>query len=176
MTAIAQQTLAPPLAHLGHWYISLPLFMGPVLALAIALKLQTWRERHRGPDRTGKHSTVTTTHDHDRGKATITVTGPLDYPALLELDIKLGEIAREAPEIVLDLRRVTTADEQAAWSLCEAIGRRRAHSHISAIVKPEPATQSLRTICATEEVELIEQRQSGTTGRRYHPENPTLPT
>jgi anti-anti-sigma regulatory factor len=148
--------LAPPLAHLGHWYVSLPVFMGPVLAVVIALKTQTWRERHHGPDRSGKRSTVAMTRDEDHGKATITVTGPLDYPALLDLEVKLGEIARNTPEIVLDLRHVTTANEQAAWSLCDAIGRTRTDSHVSALVKPEPATESLRTICAAEEVELID--------------------
>ena len=149
--------LAPPLAHLGHWYVSLPIFMGPVLAVVIALKLQSWRERHHGPAQSGKRSTVTMTHDDDRGKATILVTGPLDYPALLDIEIKLGEIARDTSEIVLDLRHLTTADEQAAWGLCDAIGRTPAHSHVSALIKPEPATQSLRTICATEDVELVQE-------------------
>lgn len=147
--------LAPPLAHLGHWYISLPMFMGPVLAVAITLRIQTWRERHHGPDQSGKRSTVAMTRDEDRGNATITVTGPLDYPALLDLEIKLGEIAPGTPAIVLDLRQLTAADEQAAWGLCDAIGRTRTVSHVSALVTPEPATEALRTICAVEEVELI---------------------
>jgi hypothetical protein len=76
-------------------------------------------------------------HDEDHGKATIIVTGPLDYPALLDLEVKLGESARNTPEIVLDLRDVTAADEHAAWGLCDAIGRTRTASHISALVKPE---------------------------------------
>jgi hypothetical protein len=149
--------LAPPLAHLGHWYISLPMFMGPVLAVVITLRIQTWRERHHGPDQSGKRSTVTMTRDGDHGRATIVVTGPLDYPALLDLEIKLGEIAHDTPAIMLDLRQVTAADEQAAWSFCDAVSRTPTGSRVSALIKPEPATQSLRTICATEDVELIDE-------------------
>ncbi|MGC2373311.1 MAG: hypothetical protein WA484_05505 [Solirubrobacteraceae bacterium] len=143
---------APPLAHLGHWYVSLPVFMGPVLLLVIALKIQTWREQHRGPDQSGKHSSVTTTHD-DHGNTTITVTGPLDYPALLDIETELGKAAPDI-EILLDLRRVIEADREAAWSLCDAIGHARAGNRISALVRPEPAMNALRTICAEEGVEL----------------------
>jgi ABC-type transporter Mla MlaB component len=143
---------APPLAHLGHWYISLPVFMGPVLLLVIALKLQTWRERRHGPDQSGKHSTVTTTHD-DHGKTTITVTGPLDYPALLDIETELGKTTTDT-EILLDLHRVTEADQEAAWTLCDAIGLAREANSISALVRPEPAMDALRAICAEEGVEL----------------------
>lgn len=143
---------APPLAHLGHWYISLPVFMGPVLLLVIALKLQTWRERHHGPDQSGKHSTVTTTHD-DHGKTTITVTGPLDYPALLDIEAELRKTAADT-EILLDLHRVTEADQEAACTLCDAIGHAREGNRISALVRPEPAMHALRSICAEEGVEL----------------------
>jgi ABC-type transporter Mla MlaB component len=144
--------LAPPLAHLGHWYVSLPVFMGPVLLLVTALKIQTWREQHHGPDQSGKRSTVTTTHDC-RGNRTITVTGPLDYPALLDIETELGKAATDT-EILLDLRRITEADQEAAWSLCDAIGHARAGNRISALVRPEPAMNALRTICAEEGVEL----------------------
>lgn len=146
---------APPLAHLGHWYVSLPVFMGPVLLLVTALKLRTWRERRYGPDQSGKHSTVVTTRRGD--KATITITGPLDYPATLDLEVELAKIVHDAPEIVLDLRQLTAADEQAAWSLCDAIGRVRTSNRISALINPEPAMHPLRTICAGEEIDLIDQ-------------------
>jgi hypothetical protein len=147
---------APPLAHLGHWYVSLPVFMGPVLLLAIALKLQTWRERRRGPERSGKRSSVTTIADEDHGRATIAVTGPLDFPALLDIEAELGRTA-STPEIVLDLHRVTKADEQAAWSLCDAIGSACAEHHVSALIEPGPAMQALRSICAAEGVDLVEE-------------------
>jgi ABC-type transporter Mla MlaB component len=147
---------APPLAHLGHWYVSLPVFMGPVLLVVIALKVQTWRERRYGPDQSGKRSTVTMTHSED-GKATITMTGPLDYPATLNLEVELAKIVHDTREIVLDLRQLKSADEQAVWNFCDTLGRTRTNNHISALIRPEPAMDPLRTICAEEGVELIEE-------------------
>jgi anti-anti-sigma regulatory factor len=147
---------APPLAHLGHWYVSLPVFMGPVLLVVIALKLHTWRERRSGPERSGQRSIVMVTHDQNRGGPTITVTGPLDYPAVLEIEGELGKLAHDAPEIVLDLRGVTTADEQAAWSLCDAVGRVHTHGHISAVIGSEPAMDALKTICEAEGIGLLD--------------------
>jgi ABC-type transporter Mla MlaB component len=150
---------APPLAHLGHWYVSLPVFMGPVLLLAIALKIQTWRELHHGPDQSGKRSIVTTTHD-DRGNTTIVVTGPLDYPALLEIETELGKATTDT-ETLLDLRRVTEADGEGAWSLCDAIGRARARDRTTALIGPELAMQELRAICAEEGVKLMDETVAG---------------
>lgn len=146
---------APPLAHLGHWYVSLPVFMGPVLLLAIALRLQTWRERHRGPDRSGKRSTVTTTDD-DRGSTTIAVTGPLDYPALLEIETELGKSAPDG-EILLDLRQIAEVDQEAVWSLCDAIGRAHAAGRIAVLATSEANRRALTAICAEEGVELIDE-------------------
>ncbi|HEY8303781.1 MAG TPA: hypothetical protein VIG42_04230 [Solirubrobacteraceae bacterium] len=148
---------APPLAHLGHWYVSLPVFMGPVLLLVIALKIQTWREHRHGPDQSSKHSAVTTTHD-DHGSTTITVIGPLDYPALLDIETELGKTPDT--EILIDLGRITEADREAAWSLCDAIGRASASNRVSALVRPEPTMQmqALRAICAEEGVNLIVER------------------
>jgi adenosylmethionine-8-amino-7-oxononanoate aminotransferase len=144
---------APPLAHLGHWYVSLPVFMGPVLLLVIALKIQTWREQRHGPDQSGKRSTVTTTHG-DHGNTTITVTGPLDYPALLEIETELGKTAPET-DILLDLRRITETDQEAAWSLCDAISRAHAHDCITALIKPDPVMQAFGATFAEEGVELV---------------------
>jgi hypothetical protein len=111
----------PPLAHLGHWYVSLPIFMGPVLLIAIALKIQTWRERRNGPDTTGKRSTVITTTDNQT--ATLVLGGPLDYPVLVELEAALSTLPPSTTAIMLDLLQLTSADKEAAWSLCDAIGR-----------------------------------------------------
>jgi hypothetical protein len=36
-----------PLAHFGHWYISLPIFMGPVIVLAGWLLVVSWKDRRR---------------------------------------------------------------------------------------------------------------------------------
>jgi ABC-type transporter Mla MlaB component len=142
----------PPLAHLGHWYVSLPVFMGPVLLLVIALKVNAWRERRHGPDRSGKRSSVTTTHND--GKAILTVTGPLDYPALLDIESELGKTTPYRPEILLDLRHLTSADKQAAWDLCDVVGRAHASNHISALICPGPAMHALRTACAAEGIRV----------------------
>jgi hypothetical protein len=153
---------APPLAHLGHWYVSLPVFGGPVVVLAIALKIQTWRESRHGPDLSGKRSSVTTTHAD--GKTTVTVTGPLDYPALLELEVELGKIARDASAILLDLRPLTTADEQAAEGLCDIISHTRpangqpgCDNQLLVLARCEPAMHALRTACAAEGVQLADE-------------------
>lgn len=38
-------------AHLGHWYISLPIYLGPMLALLAVIKISDARRRRRGdPD------------------------------------------------------------------------------------------------------------------------------
>jgi hypothetical protein len=37
-----------PLAHFGHWYISLPVYLGPVIAVSAFLALSDWRQRRRG--------------------------------------------------------------------------------------------------------------------------------
>ncbi len=145
---------APPLAHLGHWYVSLPVFMGPVLLLLVALKIQTWRERHHGPDTSGKRSTITTTHD-DYDNPTISVSGPLDYPAILEIETELGKTPPDA-EILLDLSLVSDADREAAWSLCDAIGHASTRDRITALVRADPTMRSLRTVLAEEGVKLME--------------------
>lgn len=36
-----------PLAHFGHWYISLPVYFGPVIAVAAFLAISDWRQRRR---------------------------------------------------------------------------------------------------------------------------------
>lgn len=151
---------APPLAHLGHWYVSLPVFMGPAVVLVAALKLNAWRERHpraeRSEARSHKRSRVSAELD-ESGEPRITVTGPLDFPALLDIDVELGQLARRAPgrEIVLDLRGVVEADREAAWSLCEAIGDAPLESRVRVMVSPEPALGPLRRICAEEGIELL---------------------
>jgi hypothetical protein len=34
-------------AHLGHWYVGLPVYLSPVLAVVALLKLSEWRHRRR---------------------------------------------------------------------------------------------------------------------------------
>lgn len=144
----------PPLAHLGHWYVSLPVFMGPVLLLAIALKIQTWREDRQEPGLTGKRSTVAIADSG--GAARIVVGGPLDYPALLEIETQLGLVDTGA-KTVLDLCGVSEADRESAWTLCEAIDRARARERIKVVITTGEQMRTLRTVCAQEGIELLEQ-------------------
>jgi ABC-type transporter Mla MlaB component len=139
----------PPLAHLGHWYVSLPIFMGPVLLIAIALKIQTWREGRRGPDTSGKRSVVRAIGS-DRQTVTIAIAGPLDYRALIELESALAADCRDAAAITLDLRSLTEADQEAAWSLCDTIGRSR-----------EPSSVEIRLAVATPCAEMLARTLTG---------------
>jgi uncharacterized membrane protein (GlpM family) len=41
------------IAHFGHWYISGPIYLVPVLALIAYMRITNWRERRR--KRTGAH-------------------------------------------------------------------------------------------------------------------------
>jgi len=41
------EVMAPPLAHFGHWYVSLPVFMGPVVALFGYIYIGEWRNKRR---------------------------------------------------------------------------------------------------------------------------------
>lgn len=147
-------TFAPPLAHLGHWYVSLPVFGGPVLALALALKIQTWREARKGPDQTGKRSTVS--NSRTSKQSTVSVSGPLDYPALLELEVELGKLAGEASEVVLDLHRLTRADEEAISGLCDAISNAGAHDRVGVRLPPEPTAEALSAALKSEGVRLLQ--------------------
>jgi ABC-type transporter Mla MlaB component len=150
---VVSLTFAPPLAHLGHWYVSLPVFMGPVVVLALALKVQTWREAHKRPDRAGKRSSVSSSSADER--VTIAVSGPLDYPALLETEVELGKVAHDAHAIVLDLRRLTTADEESAAGLCDVIAGTHAEERISVLLPREPCASHLNAALASEGIRLV---------------------
>jgi ABC-type transporter Mla MlaB component len=140
----------PPLifAHLGHWYISLPVFMGPVLVLVVALKIQTWRDRRARPEQAAKHSKVTVTEDAE--KMIVAVSGPLDYPAVVEIEIALGNTQEHTTELLLDLSGLTTAQTESVWLLCDAVGREHLIDHVSALVSSEPAMETLRAALAAE--------------------------
>lgn len=34
-----------PFAHLGHWYVGLPVYLGPVVLIGAWLKWASWREQ-----------------------------------------------------------------------------------------------------------------------------------
>jgi hypothetical protein len=39
------------LAHLGHWYVGVPVYFGPVLLLIVWFKVGEWRDRRNRPQR-----------------------------------------------------------------------------------------------------------------------------
>ena len=39
--------MTPLFAHLGHWYVGLPVYLSPVLAVVGLLKWSEWREKRR---------------------------------------------------------------------------------------------------------------------------------
>jgi uncharacterized membrane protein (GlpM family) len=39
--------MQPVIAHFGHWYISGPVYLVPVLALIAYMRVSTWRERRK---------------------------------------------------------------------------------------------------------------------------------
>jgi hypothetical protein len=36
-----------PIAHIGHWYVSLPIFLGPVVVLLAWVYVGDWLERRK---------------------------------------------------------------------------------------------------------------------------------
>ncbi|HEY2631582.1 MAG TPA: hypothetical protein VGI26_04305 [Solirubrobacteraceae bacterium] len=143
----------PILAHLGHWYVSLPVFMGPVLLLVLALKVQTWRERRPRAKASGRRSTVTATNDGS--KTMIAVAGVLDYPTVLEVEIELGEATRLAGGVVLDLRACTSVDQESAWCLCDALGRIPASDEVLVLLDDGDSMRVLSDALAAEGVKAV---------------------
>jgi hypothetical protein len=37
-------------AHLGHWYVGLPVYLGPIVLIVLAIKVSEWREKRRRRD------------------------------------------------------------------------------------------------------------------------------
>jgi hypothetical protein len=143
--------MPPPIfAHLGHWYVSLPVFMGPVLLLVVALKVQTWRERRPQSQSSARRSTVAATNDGSR--TTIAVAGALDYPTVLEVEIELGEATRLAGGVVLDLRACTSVDRESAWCLCDALARIPVRDEVLALLNDDDSMRVLSDALAAEGV------------------------
>jgi hypothetical protein len=145
----------PILAHFGHWYISLPTFMGPVLIIVIVLKVSARRERRRARSGDASHSRVELTQGGDQ--AVVTVTGALDYPALLDIEHELGVAIGNTRHVLLDLCRVTSVEQDFAWSLPEIISKVDHHAEIVTVaIGTEPAAQALKKVCELEGVRLVE--------------------
>lgn len=145
---------APILAHFGHWYISLPTFMVPTLIIMIALKASAWRDRRRilAGDTSHLRVQVTSHEDHE----TLTVTGPLDNPTLIDIEHELGVVARRASNVLLDLSHVTSATDELAWRIPEIISDLDDDGAVTVTIGSAPALQSLKKICAIEGVKLTD--------------------
>ncbi len=42
-------------AHLGHWYVGLPVYSSPVVAIYLWIKISEWRRRRRQRDKETGH-------------------------------------------------------------------------------------------------------------------------
>lgn len=145
--------MPPPIfAHLGHWYVSLPVFMGPVLLLVVALKVQTWRER-RPEVKRSRRSTVTATTEG--ATTTIEVAGALDYPTVLGIEVELGEATQLEGGVVLDLRGCTSVDTESAWCLCDSIARTHRAGEVAALLNSDDSMLVLRDAFVAEGVSAL---------------------
>lgn len=150
MTAIAY---TPIFAHLGHWYVSLPVFGGPVLAVAIFVKLTQRREQRRAREGDTSHLRVAVTNDDDR--TVLSLNGALDYPALLTVESEIEAAAQRAPRVLLDLSRVTSVEVELAWGLTEAIQAVRG-ADVTVVVGSDPALDPVRKVCELEGISLAD--------------------
>lgn len=126
--------------------------MGPVLVLVIALKLQTWRESRPLPDGSGGRVGVNVSSAGEC--TTVAVAGSLDYPALVDLEVKLGAVDSLGSELVLDLRAVTDVDTESAWLLCDAVGRAYPPENVKALIGAAPALDAVRDAFAAEGIAI----------------------
>lgn len=145
---------APILAHFGHWYISLPTFLGPVVIIAVVVKTAERRERRRARDGDSSQVRVAVTESEDR--TVLTVNGALDYPTLIDIEHELGVAVRRDPQVLLDLRNVTAvAEEDFAWSVADALNSVEG-AEVTVLIGSAPALSALRTMSAVEGVTLLD--------------------
>ncbi|HEX5853739.1 MAG TPA: hypothetical protein VFY36_11675 [Solirubrobacteraceae bacterium] len=143
----------PIFAHLGHWYVSLPIFGAPVAIVAIAVKVSERRERRRARDGDTSRLRVVSAEDGDR--TIVTVNGPLDYPTLLDIEHELGVEVRRAPRVLLDMSHVTAVEkEEFAWSVTEIVNG-VAGADIAVAIGSAPALRALGEVCALEGIKLV---------------------
>jgi hypothetical protein len=147
--------LEPLFAHLGHLYVSGPLFGGPVVLLAIAIKVAGWRERRRvASGAAPTESRVTATRDGDR--TVIAIAGPFDYPAVLDIEAELRSASEQGTSAaLLDLRRITEVDEQSAAELPQLVDAVWPAVTVSASRAPVELHAALERAHALEGIELV---------------------
>ncbi|MFI4977242.1 MAG: hypothetical protein ACHQC8_00970 [Solirubrobacterales bacterium] len=145
---------APIFAHFGHWYVSLPTFLGPVAIIAAVVKASERRERRRARD--GDSSRVRVAVTECDGRTVLTVTGALDYPALIDIEHELGVAVRRDPHVLLDLRSVTAiAEEDFAWSVADALNSVE-DADVTVLIGSAPAARALRKMSAVEGIKLLD--------------------
>jgi ABC-type transporter Mla MlaB component len=149
--------MPPPIfAHLGHWYVSLPIFMGPALLVVVVLKVQTRRERDLAPgDPRGARRVLVSRVGQDT-PTTVLLHGRLDYPALLELEVELGGVASSTRELRLDLTAVSDVDSESAWLLCDSLGSM--DRPVTALLAAGNSLGALREALAAEGIRVQEVR------------------
>jgi hypothetical protein len=145
-------TYTPVLAHFGHWYISLPTFMTPVVLIAIWVKVSQRRAVRAARENDTDRLPVAVT-ERDDG-TTLVMSGTANYLALLDLEHELGvAVGRDLP-ILLDLRRATSAENEFAWSITEVV-RAMEGADITVLVGSSEEQQDLHKVCNLEGVRVI---------------------
>jgi hypothetical protein len=139
-----------PLAHLGHWYVSLPVFGGPVLALGGAVAVSAWRDRRR----TGGRVRPRVETDHDR--RVIKVIGPLDHPALIDIELDLEAMTASTAPVVLDLRRVTAVEANSPRRLAAIVDETTRGAQIALPREPPPLVEALKAASAAGNIEVLD--------------------
>lgn len=141
----------PVLAHLGHWYVSLPIFGVPVVLIAILVKGSELRERRRVL--AGDTSRLRVVVGQDRDQTVLSVIGTLDYPTLLDVEHKLELAVGRGPRVLLDMSAVGVAKEEFAWGLVDAINGFHA-AEITLLIGSAPGLHALGKIAKLEGVKL----------------------
>lgn len=141
----------PVLAHLGHWYVSLPIFGVPIVLIAIIVKGSELRERRRVL--AGDTSRLRVVFGQDRDRTILSVKGALDYPTLLEVEDKLERAVGRGPRVLLDMSAVSAAEEEFAWGLIDAINGLQA-AEITLLIGSAPGLHALGKIAKLEGVKL----------------------
>jgi hypothetical protein len=142
----------PVLAHFGHWYISLPTFMTPVVLIAIAVKVSERRARRAAREGDTGRLPVAVTEGADR--TTLALSGRVNYLSLLDLEHELGAaVGRDLP-IVIDLREAAPDEDDFAWSITEVV-RTVEDADITVLVGSSEAQRDLDKVCKLEGVQVI---------------------
>jgi hypothetical protein len=146
-------TYTPIFAHFGHWYISVPTFLTPVVILATAVKVSERRALHRAREGDTSQLSVVVTEQVDR--TTLAVKGSVNYLTLMDIEQELGVAASRDLPILLDLREATSAEREFAWGIAEVV-RTVEDVDVTVHAGPSEPLQELRKICEIEGIKIID--------------------